>query len=162
MEVAPATPVAGDIYRTGNTVQYQDTTNTTRLLLNAPDNLANLTNPAAARTNVGAILPTILTDDSVTTLGTTGAVAVAVNTKAIYDLTPTGNVTLTITGDSRGSATTIRVNASAFLITWSITGLKWLGGSAPTLPTIAGRSMLIAIKRFGTADWVGIASSEIF
>ena len=53
MEVAPATPVAGDIYRTGDTARYRDTANVERLLLNAPDNLANLTNPATARTNLG-------------------------------------------------------------------------------------------------------------
>jgi len=109
-----------------------------------------------------AMLSTILTDSDVTALGTSGAVAVDASAHAVYDVTPTGNITLTITNDSRGSAVTIRVNASAFTITWSITGLKWVGGAAPTLPTTAGRSMLISLKRFGTNDWIGIASEEAY
>lgn len=104
--------------------------------------LLELANAAAARVYIAAILPTIITDEAVTALGTSGAVAINAALHAVYQVTPVGNITFTVTNDSVGSAITIRVNASAFLITWSITGLKWVGGSAPTLPTVAGYSLL--------------------
>lgn len=44
---------AGDLYRNANTLRYRDSTNTERLLLNATDNLSNLTNTATARANLG-------------------------------------------------------------------------------------------------------------
>jgi hypothetical protein len=51
--VTPASPSAGDIYRVTDTIRYRDSGNAERLLLNATDNLANLSNTATARTNLG-------------------------------------------------------------------------------------------------------------
>jgi len=48
-----ATTNAGDLYRLTNTLRFRDSTNGERILLNNADNLANLTSPAAARTNLG-------------------------------------------------------------------------------------------------------------
>jgi hypothetical protein len=50
---APSTPAAGHIYRVGNSLLYRDSAAGEQLLLNAADNLANLTNPATARNNLG-------------------------------------------------------------------------------------------------------------
>jgi len=47
-----ATTNSGDIYRVTNTLRYRDSTNAERLLLNASDNLANISSIGAARTNL--------------------------------------------------------------------------------------------------------------
>lgn len=51
---AAGTPAVRDLYAVANTLRYRDSTNTERLLLNATDNLANLSNTATARSNIGA------------------------------------------------------------------------------------------------------------
>lgn len=132
-----------------------DSTATGRAVVTATD-------AAAARAAIAARLPTILTDDGVTTLASSGAVAVDASAKAVYDLNPTGNVTLSVTNSVNGSAVSIRIGASAFSITWSITGLIWVGGSTPTLPTATGRKIIVALKRFASNDWVGMVTGEAY
>lgn len=51
---ASASPAVADLYAVGNTVRYRDSANGERLLLNATDNLANLSNTTTARSNIGA------------------------------------------------------------------------------------------------------------
>jgi len=51
---APGSPTARDIYAVADTVRYRDSANAERLLLNATDNLANLSNTTTARSNIGA------------------------------------------------------------------------------------------------------------
>lgn len=75
---APASPEAGDVYRVANTLRYRDGSGVERLLLNAADNLANLSSPATARTNLG------LTDLA------TATVAAATFTPTIAGTTTTG------------------------------------------------------------------------
>ena len=50
---AGGSPAARDIYAVSDTLRYRDSGNVERLILNATDNLANLTNAATARTNLG-------------------------------------------------------------------------------------------------------------
>lgn len=50
---APGTPAAGHLYRNADTLRYRDSGGTERLLLNAADNLANLSSASTARTNLG-------------------------------------------------------------------------------------------------------------
>lgn len=50
---APTTPAARDVYAVADTLRYRDSGNAERLLLNAQDNLANLSNQATARSNLG-------------------------------------------------------------------------------------------------------------
>lgn len=51
---APASPSAGDLYRSVDTLRYRDSANAERLLLNATDNLAGLADASVARSNLGA------------------------------------------------------------------------------------------------------------
>jgi hypothetical protein len=51
---APGSPTARDIYAVADTIRYRDSANNERLLLNATDNLANLSNTTTARNNIGA------------------------------------------------------------------------------------------------------------
>ena len=51
---APGSPTVRDIYAVANTIRYRDSSNAERLLLNATDNLANLSNTTTARSNIGA------------------------------------------------------------------------------------------------------------
>jgi len=51
---APGSPTARDIYAVADTIRYRDSSNAERLLLNATDNLANLSNTTTARSNIGA------------------------------------------------------------------------------------------------------------
>lgn len=48
----PSPTSAGDLYRITDTLRYRDSSNVERLVLNATDNLANLTNLTTARTNL--------------------------------------------------------------------------------------------------------------
>jgi hypothetical protein len=50
---APGTPTSRDLYAVADTIRYRDSGNVERLILNASDNLANLSNPGIARTNLG-------------------------------------------------------------------------------------------------------------
>lgn len=50
---AAGSPAARDVYAVADTLRYRDSGNVERLLLNATDNLANLSNTATARTNLG-------------------------------------------------------------------------------------------------------------
>jgi len=50
---APATPAVADLYAVGDTVRYRDSVSGERTLLNSVDNLANLSDIAAARNNIG-------------------------------------------------------------------------------------------------------------
>jgi hypothetical protein len=50
---AAGSPAARQVYAVADTLRYRDSTNAERLLLNASDNLANLSNTATARTNLG-------------------------------------------------------------------------------------------------------------
>ena len=50
---APGSPTARDLYAVADTIRYRDSGNVERLILNASDNLANLSNPGIARTNLG-------------------------------------------------------------------------------------------------------------
>lgn len=130
-----------------------------------------ISNPAITSTILGvpgpsgaddATLPIVLENSTITTQNATGAVALNPTTNNRFDLTLTGNTTLSVTADFLGSSIMLRVGASAYTITWSVTGLKWPNGTAPTLPTTSGRYMLIALVRWGTNDWTGTATPEIY
>ena len=49
----PSSAAAGHVYRIADTLRYRDSGAVERLLLNATDNLANLSNPSAALANLG-------------------------------------------------------------------------------------------------------------
>lgn len=63
---AAPTPLARMLYAVADTMRYRDSTNTERLLLNATDNLANLSNTATARTNIGAAASGAVTGSGLT------------------------------------------------------------------------------------------------
>ena len=96
---------------------------------------------------------------TLTTLGTTGAVAVDVTTAVRFLLAPTGNVTISLTADADGVSWVVFVRASAFAVTWP-TGTKWTGGVAPTLPTVAGHVTAVAFTRLAAGEYFGTASGE--
>lgn len=63
---APATPLSRMLYAVADTMRYRDSTNTERLLLNATDNLANLSNTTTARANIGAAASGAVTGSGLT------------------------------------------------------------------------------------------------
>ena len=116
----------------------------------------------AAATFPVSALSQIISAAAPTALGTSGAVSADLSVNNQFTLTATGNVTLSVTNSSTGSGFTVLVAASAFTVTWSLTGLVWSGGAAPTLPTTAGRYMIVAFKRYLSGVWVGVASPECY
>jgi len=107
-------------------------------------------------------LSQIISAAAPTALGTSGAVSADLSVNNQFTLTATGNVTLTVANSATGSAFAVLVSASAYTVTWSLTGLVWAGGAAPTLPTTAGRYMIVAFKRYLSGVWVGVASPECY
>lgn len=91
---APASPSAGDIYRSADTLRYRDSANTERTILSGADNLANLSNTATARTNLG--LGTFATANAATppAIGNTTPAAITGTTGTFSTLTA-NNGTLT-------------------------------------------------------------------
>ena len=68
-----------------------------------------------------------------------GKTTVAMATSNRHVLTLTASATLTLTGDNDGDSFMIWVRGQASGYTlgfWS--GIKWIGGSPPTIPTVSG------------------------
>lgn len=63
---APATPLSRMLYAVADTMRYRDSTNTERLLLNAADNLANLSSTTTALANIGAAASGAVTGSGLT------------------------------------------------------------------------------------------------
>ena len=98
---------------------------------------------------------------TIATLATTGTVTVDVGTSARFLLAPTGAVTVALANDANSVSWVVFVRASAFAVTWP-TGVKWVGGVAPTLPTVAGHVMMVAFTRLAAGEYVGTASGEAY
>ncbi len=92
-----------------------------------------------------------------------GATTIALATSNRHVLTLTASATLTLTGDNDGDSFVlwVRGQASGFTLTfWS--GVKWVGGSAPTIPTSSGRVMTITFTRLASGEYIGAPVPEAF
>lgn len=101
------------------------------------------------------------TDKAPTALGTSGAVSIDRAVSNEFALAATAAVTLSVANDYDGAVLSLRVAASAFLVTWPAT-VKWGGGVAPTLPTVAGHVVYVALKRQSAGNYDGFVSPEMF
>ena len=114
------------------------------------------TTAAAARTGVGFV--------TLTTTATSGTVTLdCAADNPTFVLSLTGNVTLALSNEADGRRFTlfVRGQASGYTITW-FSGIKWVGGAAPTIPTVSGRVMAISFIRLGSGEWVGLPASEAY
>ena len=113
---------------------------------------------ALQRLQAGDFVPV---DKARTALGTAGAVTIDLAVSNEFGLSPTAAVTLSVTNDYNGAAIFLRVTASAFTVTWPGT-VKWAGGVAPTLPTVAGHVVSVTLKRESAGNFDGFVSPEMF
>lgn len=115
------------------------------------------TTAAAARTGVGFV-----TLNTTATSGTVTIDCAADNVTHVLSLT--NNVTLALSNEADGRRFTlfVRGQGSGYTITWSISGLKWPGGAAPTIPTTSGRVLPISFIRLASGEWLGIPGTECY
>jgi hypothetical protein len=92
-----------------------------------------------------------------------GVTTVALATSNRHVLTLTANATLSLTGDSDGDSFVIwvRGQASGYTLGWW-SGIKWVQGSPPTIPTIAGRVMAIGFTRLASGEYWASAAPEAY
>ena len=100
-------------------------------------------------------------DKAPTALGTSGAVSLDRAVSNEFSLAATAAVTLSVTNDYDGAILSLRVAASAFAVTWP-GAVKWGGGVAPTLPTVAGHVLYVTLKRVSAGNYDGFASPEMY
>jgi len=92
-----------------------------------------------------------------------GATTIALGTSNRHALTLTASSTLSLTGDVDGDSWTlfVRGQASGYTLTWW-SGIKWVGGAAPTIPTTSGRVLPISFTRLATGEYLGIPGTECY
>lgn len=72
----------------------------------------------------------------------------------VQKVTATGNATITMPAQSNGKRFTVRYYTGAGSFTAAFSGVKWAGGSAPTLTTTASRLDVFRFESDGT-NWYG-------
>jgi hypothetical protein len=92
-----------------------------------------------------------------------GATTIALATSNRHVLTLTASATLTLTGDSDGDsfALWVRGQASGYTITWW-SGVKWVGGAAPTIPTTSGHVTAVVFTRLASGEYWASAAAEAY
>ena len=111
---------------------------------------------AAARSGLG-----FTTLNTTATSGTVTIDCAADNVTHVLSLTNNVTVALSNEADGRRFTLWVRGQASGYTITW-FSGIKWVGGAAPTIPTVSGRVMAISFLRLGSGEWVGIPAAEAY
>jgi hypothetical protein len=88
-----------------------------------------------------------------------GTTTLTLTTANIHSVTLTANTTIALSGDVDGDDLVlyVRGQSSGYTITW-FAGIKWVGGTPPTLPTVTGQLMCIVIKRIASGEYFGSAS----
>ena len=99
---------------------------------------------AAARSGLG-----FTTLNTTATSGTVTIDCAADNVTHVLSLTNNVTVALSNEADGRRFTLWVRGQASGYTITW-FSGIKWVGGAAPTIPTVSGRVMAISFLRLGS------------
>lgn len=80
-----------------------------------------------------------------------------VTQSAIHQVTLAGNRTLAVTGDALVNhfyVALVQDATGSRTVTWWA-GIKWAGGSAPTLTTAANKTDLMEFWRVGAASYIG-------
>lgn len=97
----------------------------------------------------------------------TGAVTLNLTNGNVFSLTLTGNVTLTFSGATSGKACSFAVYAKqdstgSRTVTWP-SGVKWAGGSAPTMSTSANALDIVVFESLdGGTNWYGSIVGNAF
>jgi len=86
--------------------------------------------------------------------GTSKTIAITAGTTQTCTLT--GNCTFTMPAATAGKSFTLFLNTGAGSYTATFTGVKWSGGTAPTITTTASRLDILAFAADGT-NWYGSA-----
>ena len=135
---------AGSVYTVGNTVRYRDSGNVERLLLNATDNLANLTNAGTARANLG--VGSLLSNNTASSATLTNPGA---NTETDFSLTYAFPADFWVVGK------TVRVTASVEAAGGGLnTLLLRLKIGSVTLSATAGMTLTSTAQQHFASEWI--------
>jgi hypothetical protein len=98
--------------------------------------------------------------EGVNTIGTSGSAQTipAVTTSTISRITLTANCTLTFPAAGAGKSFTlilVQDGTGSRLITWPASIVKWVGGTAPTLSTGAGKIDYLSFVCADGTNWAG-------
>lgn len=98
--------------------------------------------------------------ETVSTQNATGNFAIDLANGNVFNLTLTGNVTLSVTGATSGKACSFTLylkqdGTGSRTVTWP-TGRRWAGGTAPTLSTAANAVDIVVFESLdGGTTWFG-------
>jgi hypothetical protein len=93
--------------------------------------------------------------ESVVAIGNSStAQTIALTTGTVQTVTLTGNCTFTMPTATAGKSFILIVNTGAGSFTGTFTGVKWTGGTAPTITTTASRWDILTFFADGT-NWYG-------
>jgi hypothetical protein len=146
---APSSPAAGHVYRIADTLRYRDSGAVERLLLNATDNLANLSNPSAALANLGG-QPLTFASAAITYAATID-LDMAALTGLFRTISLTGNLTLTSSNRAAGRTVTLRLICDGTLRNLTVpAGWVFLGTKPANIA--ASKTGVLSLTWFGTAD----------
>lgn len=149
----PAVPVASVFGRTGS-VTAATGDYTAAQVTNAADKSSGTTQAFAG--NVTAPNLNAAGTENVNTNATSGAAVTlqASTTSQVEDITLTANCTFTMPAVTNGWYKMVRVRTGAGGFTGTFTGVKWPGGTAPTVTATAARMDIYVFETDGT-DWFG-------
>jgi hypothetical protein len=121
----------------------------------------NLTIVGGSATNLNTTDGTLTTPtlvnptEALVNIGPSGATETLVLTSGTFQIvTLTDNCTFTMPTATAGKSLTLKVFSGAGGFTGTFTGVKWPGGSAPTITATAGKFDMLYFKADGTS-WIG-------
>jgi hypothetical protein len=140
--------VVGDYWRSGNNIQYRDSTNTTRTVLSAEGNLSAVTNPAECRRN-------IRTESSRTVSVTSNYTIATTEGGTLFEANASANLTLSLPASSSIAANTIlsfrRVDSTSNTVTIQCAGSDTVLGASTYL--LREQRQFVSLVNSGSGSW---------
>jgi hypothetical protein len=116
---------------------------------------------ASLATAIGNVAPGAASQVKVTAASGAAFTLDAPTLHAVEDITLTASCTITMPTPVVGLAKTVRLRTGAGAFTATFTGVKWPGGTPPTITVTAAREDIFAFQSDGV-DWYGTIVGQNF